>query len=332
MTRARLSVLPLSLVLAASVAAPALADPPPVRDAGQAQAHALPPQGEHPEGIGVFGDQYYVGATSDGTLYRGTVGQDAAVFSPGGADGRTTAIGVKATADRLYVAGGGTGFVFVYDRRSGALLATYTNDASRGATFLNDVAIAPDGSAYVTDSRRPVLYRIPATLSGTAAAPAPLPVAVRFTGTAFAYQPAPAFNANGIAITRDGKTAYVVQSGTGALFAVRLKDAGRQGVKQVAVTDGDGGPYALTAGDGLLLQGSTLSVLRNAQELLVTVALDRSGTRGVVTAQTTDETFQFPTTLAAAGDRFLVVNSQFDRRRAGTAPERPFTVSSIPAP
>ena len=328
MIRARLTV-PLALVLSGVLAGPALAAPPPVQDAGAADTYAIPGPGQYLEGIAVFGDTYYVGATSDGTVYRGTVGEDATVFLPGGQDGRVAAIGIKATADRLYVAGGPTGLVFVYDRATGDLLARYTNAATgSGATFLNDIAIAPDGTAYVTDSRREFLFSIPATVP-TDGGTYPLQVAVAFDGTAFEY--VPGFNANGIAITADGRTAYVVQSGTGALFAVRLKDRGTQKVSRVAVVDPDGEAYPLVNGDGILLQGSTLSVLQNAQELLVTVELDRSGKRGVVTKRTTDETFAYPTTLAAAGSTFLVVNSQFDVRSAGGTPA-PFTVSAVPAP
>lgn len=118
---------------------------------------------------------------------------------------------------------------------------------------------------------------------------------------------------------------------TGALYAVRLKDNGRQKVRRVAVVDRDGVAYPLVNGDGVLLQGSSLSVLQNQQELLVTVQLDKSGKRGVVAKRTTDETFAYPTTLAAAGSTFLVVNSRFDVRSAGGTPA-PFTVSAVPAP
>ncbi len=41
---------------------------------------------------------------------------------------------------------------------------------------------------------------------------------------------------------------------------------------------------------------------------------------------------RYPTTIAGYDDRFLVVNSRFDRRRSGGEPELPFTVSSIEIP
>lgn len=324
--RTGLSVLPLSLVLAASVGAPALAEPPAPRDAGDARTLALPAQGEFPEGIGVFGDQYYVGATSDGTLYRGTVGEDAVVFSPGGQDGRTTAVGIKATSDRLYVAGGGTGTVSVLDRRSGELLARYSNGGTdAGPTFVNDLSLTPRGDAYVTDSQRPVLYRIPRDVP-TDGATYPLEVAVDFRGTAFEY--VPGFNANGIAVGPGGRYAFVVQSQTGELFRVALD--GSDAVEQVRVTDPDGAPYALTSGDGLLLKGSTLYVLQNGPELLAELDLADQGRRATVVSLTSDETFSTPTTLAFAQGRLLVVNAQFENR--GGTPTRPFTVSSIPTP
>ncbi len=42
----------------------------------------------------------------------------------------------------------------------------------------------------------------------------------------------------------------------------------------------------------------------------------------------TDPTFQYTTTIARAGDRLLVVNSQFDRRPTSD-PVLPFSVSSV---
>ncbi len=321
MSRARLTTVPLALVLSGVLAAPALAAPPPVETAGDAVEYRLPGPGAYPEGIGVHGSSFYIGTTSDGTLYEGDLRDGSvSVWSPGGTDGRTTAIGIKATGQRLYVAGGGTGFVFVYDRRSGELLARYTNGgAAAGATFLNDVAIAPGGDAYVTDSRRSVLYRIPADVPNDGGT-YPLEVAVQFAGTAFDY--VQGFNANGIAIK--GRTAYVVQSATGRLFAVALD--GSDVVRRVDVRDEDGQEYLLTNGDGLLLQGDRLYVLQNRLDLLTELDLDGRHAATVV-SRTTDETFDVPTTLAAARGRVLVVNAQF----GDTTPE-PFTVSSIRRP
>ncbi len=62
------------------------------------QTFDIPGETVFPEGIGVdkaSGD-FYVGSTSDGTIYRGNVdSDDVDVFLPGGQDGRDSATGVK---------------------------------------------------------------------------------------------------------------------------------------------------------------------------------------------------------------------------------------------
>jgi len=67
----------------------------------------------------------------------------------GGARGATLNApkGMAIKGDTLFVAD--IDAVRLFDRRSGAPLATV---AIPGATFLNDVAIAPDGSVYITDT------------------------------------------------------------------------------------------------------------------------------------------------------------------------------------
>ena len=78
-----------------------------------------------------------------------------------------------------------------------------------------------------------------------------------------------------------------------------------------------------------LEQGNRLTVLRNQQELLVEIKLTDRGTAGQVVSETTDPSFRFPTTFVEARGRYLVVNSQFDARSAGTPPALPFTVSVV---
>jgi hypothetical protein len=60
--------------------------------------------------------------------------------------------------------------------------------------------------------------------------------------------------------------------------------------------------------------------------------LSKALTRGRVVSQTSYPSLRFPTTADIAKGRLLVVNSQFDRRTAGQAPDRPFTLSSVRVP
>lgn len=306
-------------VLAAAAVATAAAPP---ASAAVPRSYALPGDDVFPEGIATSGSTFYVSSTTDGTIYRGMLDRPrTSVFLPGGRDGRTSAVGLKATRDRLLVAGGSTGLFFVYDTSTGDLVRRYTVNATESnPTFLNDETVAPNGDVYITDSVRPVLYRIPAAeLRSPVAGTRRLQVFRDFTGTDLRYREG--FNVNGIAATDDGRYLLVVQSNTGKLFRVGIADGS---VRQVDIA-----PAFLGNGDGLLLEGRRLYAVRNAEEVIVELGLSADFTEGVKFSRTTRKDFAFPTTVAAAGNRLLVVNSQFDQRGGDPAP---FTVSSIQKP
>ncbi|MCW2776573.1 MAG: hypothetical protein JWN17_298 [Frankiales bacterium] len=324
MSRVRTTVL--AAALTAPLALTGLLATAPADAATRTTSYALPGDKTYPEGVTSYGDVFYVTSTTDGSLFRGTTGTRAVkVFKAGGTDGRTTAIGLEVTrkGDRLVVAGGDTGQVHVYDTKDGRLVARYDNGGT-AATFLNDVAIAPNGDAYVTDSNRPVLYRIPAAqvAKGTGStAVAPLQVFRDFTGTAFQY--GDGFNANGIVVTQDGKSLVLVQSSTGKLFRVVLATK--------KVTQVDLGGKTLVNGDGLERRGDVLYAVRNANGVISKVKLAADGSRGTVYGQVSSPTFRYPTTSAFSGDQLLVVNSQFDVRSSGGTPA-PFTVTGLTKP
>lgn len=275
-----------------------------------------------PEGIATDRHQhFYVGSTTDGTIYRGDLrGRTATPFLAGGADGRTSAIGMKVSRGLLYVAGGATGKVFVYTISTKTLVGSFAVPAG-GPTFLNDIAFAPDGSAYVTDSLRPALYRIGPDGYATSGVTT-LQVFRDFTGTVLEYQAG--FNVNGIVVTRNNRWIVLTQSNTGQLFRVAV-DGGR-----VSAIDLGG---ATVSGDGLVLRGRILYAIERQGDIGYVVTLRLSGhlTRGRVLSRTTDATFDDPTTAAIVRGRLLVVNSQFGAQATGQTPD-PFTVSSIKVP
>ncbi|KJV03778.1 MULTISPECIES: SMP-30/gluconolactonase/LRE family protein [unclassified Rhodococcus (in: high G+C Gram-positive bacteria)] len=289
-----------------------------------AGVYNLPGTGVFPEGITAADDTFYVTSTSDGAVFRGTVGSpDVSVFLPGGADGRTGAAGLDVLddddrPDYLVIAGGATGKVWVYDANSGDLVATFTNGLGTDATFLNDVAIADNGDAFVTDSRSPALYRIPFDQIVAGTQDAPMETFVNFDGSPFVY--GEGFNANGIVENDDESALIVVQSSTGNLY--RIDKTSKE------VTQVDLGGATLMNGDGMEMDDDTVYVVRNRDGLISKVDLDDDGRRGSVTGEITDPSFAYPTTVAAVDDRLLVVNSQFDKR--GGEPVEPFTVSSVP--
>lgn len=126
-------------------------------------------------------------------------------------------------------------------------------------------------------------------------------------------------NLNGIVASPDGSTLLVVQTNTGRLFRI---DVGSGRIAQVAVEGSD-----LQFGDGLLLSGERLYVVRNQAEEIVEL-MTQDGWRSATTASTrTSPLFAFPTALAELHGRLLVTNSQLD---ATAAPQLPFTVLDLP--
>ncbi len=275
----------------------------------------LPGDKVFPEGI-AYNDasgKFYTGSTSDGTLFEGNLATgEITVFSNGGSDGRHAATGMKIDdKGRLWVAGAMTGQMFVYDTNDGKLLARYeTPEADE--KFVNDVALAPNGDAYFTDSFRPQLFKISGTDGGL------VQPWMDFSGTVLKYEEG--FNLNGIAVTDDGRYLLVVHTGHGGLFRI---DTGSKEVIKI-----DLGENTLVGGDGLLLVDNTLYVVLNRFAKIVPIVLSDDFSEGKVGKGITDKSFKFPTTIAKAGNTFLVVISQINAR--DDTPELPFTISQIP--
>jgi Cu-Zn family superoxide dismutase len=192
-------------------------------EAGQETAnlgsYTLPGEQVFPEGIAYqaqSGD-FFVGSTTDGTVYRGNTaneGEEAEVFLEPGSDGRETAVGMKLdAAGRLFIAGGDTGRIFVYDSTSGDIVETLDTPESE-MTFINDIAVVPNGDAYFTDSMRPALFRVPVSADGGVGEPEEW---LDLEGTPVDGE---GFNLNGIAATQDGRYLITVQSNTGNLYRI----------------------------------------------------------------------------------------------------------------
>jgi len=292
--------------MAAALALSAVA----VADPAATRVYTLTPSTHgNPEGVASDGrgGAFFVGATADGTIYRGTLGSAAVEeFIPGAAG--KSAVGLKLAHGRLYVAGGATGSLVVYDLASRRQVAAFATGAGG---FLNDLAVTDRGDVFVTDSFRPTLWHVTAAQvragSGTPEAISVAPEIV--------YQ-AGAFNLNGI-VALDDNTLVVVQSSNGALFRI---DVGRRD-RRIQPIDVE----PLTGGDGMLLDRGRLVVVQGGLSQLTFVDLDRRASRGRVVGQLTDPTLRGPSTVARDRDRFVVVNADFATSTA------PFTISGIRA-
>jgi sugar lactone lactonase YvrE len=278
-------------------------------------SYAIPGDSVFPEGVTLRpgSDTFYVSSTSDGTIYRGTLDKPRLkVFLPPGANGRALANGLRASRDHLVVAGSLTRRIFVYDLPSGRLVRRF-EIATDG--LVNDVAFAPNGDVYVTDSTNGVLYRIPAAaVSKRSSVTRTLRPFVRLGDTPIGPY------SNGLVAAGD-RYVLVVGTSTGVLGRVDLQT---KRVRAVDVPVGD-----LAGGDGLARSGRTLYAV-NAASRVAQIRLSRDWLRGTVVRQITSPRFHFPTSVQIAGPRLLVVNSQFDNR--GGTPELPFTLSAVRRP
>lgn len=267
------------------------------------------PDGFRPEGIAIgHGPTFYVGSIPTGAIYRGDLRTgEGAILNPGGT-GRA-AIGVEFHRGMLFVAGGPTGKGFVYDARSGALLATHQLTTETD-TFVNDVVVAR-GAAYFTDSRQPALYRVGTGKKGKHGGHHGV-TTIPFSGD---IQYGAGNNANGIEATPNGKTLVIVQSNTGKLFRVNPR-TGR--TDEITLDE------PVTNGDGLLLDGGrTLYVVQNRQNVVAVVRLTRRLASGDVVRRITDPDFDVPSTIDEFGKRLYAVNARF------TTPPTPSTKYSV---
>ncbi|MDX6280890.1 MAG: hypothetical protein QOH03_1961, partial [Kribbellaceae bacterium] len=122
------------------------------------------PAGFQPEGIAIdHSGTAYFGSRVDGDIYAASLRTGKGnVISQGPG---TASLGMKLDQrGRLFVAGAGGGNGRVIDSNSGQVLASYTFTTSAN-TFVNDVILSKD-AAWFTDSRQPVLYKVPLGRNG----------------------------------------------------------------------------------------------------------------------------------------------------------------------
>lgn len=254
------------------------------------------PSGFMPEGIESWGKWLYAGSLADGSIYRANAKSGEGKILVPGAAGKV-AVGLHIDRHgRLWVAGGPTGQVRVYDARNGTLLQTYQ---FTGTGFLNDLDITRN-AVYITDSPNQQLAVIPLGRNGRL----PDPSAVRFLPLSGDFELAEGFNANGIAAR--GPWLIVVQSATGFLFKVHPVTGVARRI--------DTGGYLVTNGDGLELRGKNrLYVVRNFSNLVAVLQLSQGLTRGRLIGEITGEAGQLsvPTTATITLGALWVVNARF---------------------
>ena len=272
-----------------------------------------PDPAANPEGI-VYDKRrkaFYVSSTGDGTIYRGTLGSSTVVPFITDVTAKA-AVGLEARRGLLYVAGGPTGTIAVYDLDTKAPVATFETGAGG---FLNDLVVTERGDVYVTDSFRPTLWHVTAA---QVRAGGGTPQAIDVSGS-ITFE-AGAFNLNGI-VARGESRLFVVQSNTGTLWQIRLRDGG-SAVRSISAVSG----VSLPGGDGMIVDRGRLVVVQGGPPAQLTfVKLRNGGNRGSIRGEIQSDLLNGPSTVARAKKLYLVVNADF----ANSA--TPFTVAGVPA-
>jgi sugar lactone lactonase YvrE len=264
----------------------------------------------NPEGIAFDkrSQTFYVGITDGGAIYRGTLGSDTVTPFIEGASGKA-AIGLKVRRGKLYVAGGPTGAITVYDLATRAAVATFQTGTGG---FLNDLVVTRRGDVYVTDSVRPTLWHVTdEQVRAGSGTPQALDV------SAIPYE-AGQFNLNGI-VARGDRTLVVVDTNSGKLFRIALA---RGGASIRAIDEITGA--TVPGGDGMLLDRGRLVVVQGNPPQLSFLKLRDGARRARLDRTQTSDKLRGPSTLDRAKGLYLVVNADFATDRT------PFTVASLP--
>ncbi|WP_052732968.1 SMP-30/gluconolactonase/LRE family protein [Hymenobacter terrenus] len=198
----------------------------------------------------------------------------------------------------------------IYDLKTGKRTALVDlGGLSEGGHFANDVAVAPDGTAYVTDSFSPQVWQV--TPEGKAS------VLVRndqFTGEGF--------NLNGIVYHPAGYL-LLAKSNDGKLF--KLDPRHPEHLETVATP-------ALLGADGLVLNNrNELLIIQNGTGKITRLSsADQWGTATVQATTASEKTF--PTTGTWAQDHYYVLNAKLNEIFDPKAPRTSdFLIQQVPS-
>ena len=285
------------------------------KQSGEVQDIVFTQENLFPEGVvyDKFNDRFYVSSTTRGDI--GIVGADGS-YTPFITDPAligTTGLEIDEARKLLYVSNSSSGSVGIYNITTGARVNFIDlKPLLPGApVFINDIAIDPQGNAYVTNSRTPVIYKI--SSDGTAG--------IFYQDAAFATN---GFGFNGIEYGKqDGGFLLVAHSATNRV--IRFPIAMPSAYNVVALSAPLAGP------DGLLLSknGKDLIVVNNAgggNGKVITFTTNNKWETG--TAINTFETGSvFPTTATTTGKSVFVLYAYLNRRAVG---QSVYTIKVVP--
>jgi DNA-binding beta-propeller fold protein YncE len=265
------------------------------------------PTGWAPEGVANGrGATFYSGSLSGMGIYRGDLRTGLGAVLPGTQGRAYTGMKVDPRTNYLFVAGAASGQAYVFDDDTGAEIAVL--QLAPAGDFINDVIITRD-AAYFTNSSAPVFYKVPLGPGGALSTPVMFD-AIPLTGD---WQQGAGFGANGIDATPDGRYLIIVHTSEGKLYRVDPVTGYANPI--------DLGGESVTFGDGILLAGQTLYVVRNQLNKIAVFSMAPDFLSGQLVDTLTNANFNVPTTIARFGDYLYAVNAKFGTPPQGTSYE-----------
>lgn len=280
------------------------------------------PDGMRPEGITSGpGTRFYVGSLADGRIVTGDLRRGGTRVLLPGQEGRALrglyfdkrsnlvwAVGQEVVDP---AAGTPVGLILAVHAWTGRVVYERTVP---DAAFLNDLVVT-SRAAWVTDSGVDRLIRVPVRLSSGRPGSGALRM-LSLTGDGSTWPTEGTIRANGIRELPDG-TLVLDHSAAGGLWHVNPR-SGK--VSSIPVT----GTPAIVGGDGLVLAGRTLYVVRGSGPADVTVVRLSCGHGGRWTASVsgvlTSPELDVPSTATLAGRFLWAVNARFGVPDPQTAP------------
>jgi len=255
------------------------------------------PKGFQPEGlVKGRGHKAYAGSLLTGAIYEADLVTGKGRLLIEQSDNAAVGLAYDRRSNFLFVAGGLSGHVTVYESEHGSMQGVFP--LSESDSFIND-GIVTANAAYFTDSFAPVIYKLP--LSRHGGLPETDAVETIALNGDFQFIPGE-FNGNGI----ESFHGYLVISHTanGNLYRV---DPQTGETKKITITNGDA-----TSGDGLWLHDRSLFVAQNFLNQISQLKLSTDGLSADIVHIITDPAFRVPTTITGFGKTLYTVNSRFD--------------------
>ena len=322
-TRTALAVLSAAILLSSGTGGVSYASS---RDGGHdpraTTVYTLSPSGGNPEGVAWDhqSSAFFTGLVASGVIYRGTLDNPTVMpyITPAASPAGNSAVGMKVSHGRLFVAGGPTGSIYVYDIATQALLARFETGAGG---FLNDLVVTEQGDVYVTDSFRSTIWHLsPAMVAAGTGTPEAITLAPEVVIPAVAGT----FRLNGIVARHGGRELIVVDTTPGVLYRISI-DPTDTAARQVTTVEAP----ALPGGDGMIVDRGRLVVVQgstaaNPNGSLSFLKLKHHDSSALLDSVRGDPSLHGPSTVARARHTYLVVNADF----AGTA-SPPFTISGL---